>query len=67
MLEGGSTARMGAIVDGIAQYRKYADECRGWAATAKNPKHKQQLLEMATAWDTVARQKKSGLAKTIDE
>jgi hypothetical protein len=54
-------------VDGVAQYRKYADECRGWAATAKNPEHKQQLLEMAKAWDTVAGQKKSGIAKTTDE
>jgi len=59
MLEGGSTARVEAIVNKAAQYRKYADECRGWAATAKNPEHKQQLLEMAAAWDSVARQQKS--------
>ena len=37
MLEGGSTARIGAVVDKIAQYRKYADECQSWAATAKTP------------------------------
>jgi hypothetical protein len=59
MLEGGSTARVDAIVNKVAQFRKYAAECRGWAATAKNPKHKQQLLEMAAAWDSVARQQKS--------
>jgi len=29
----------------------------------KKPEHKKQLLEMATAWDTVARQKKCELAK----
>ena len=44
-------------MDEVAQYNEYADECRGLAATAKNPEHKKQLLEMATAWDTVARQK----------
>jgi hypothetical protein len=54
-------------MDEIAQYRKYTDECRGLAATAKNPERKRQLLEMAGAWETVARQQKSGLAKTADE
>ena len=41
-------------MDEVAQYRKYADGCRGLAATAKNPEHKKRLLEMATAWETVA-------------
>jgi hypothetical protein len=50
-------------VDEVAQYNEYSDECRGLAATAKKPEHKKQLLEMATAWDTVARQKKCELAK----
>jgi hypothetical protein len=50
-------------MDEVAQYKEYADECRGLAATAKKPEHKKQLLEMATAWDTVARQKKCELAK----
>jgi hypothetical protein len=59
MLEGGSTARIGAVVDKIAQYRKYADECQSWAATTKNPEHKKQLLEMAAAWDAVAGQQMS--------
>ena len=36
-------------MDEVAQYNEYADECRGLAATAKNPEHKKQLLEMATA------------------
>ena len=67
MLEGGSTARIGAVVDKIAQFRKYADECQSWAATAKNPEHKKQLLEMAAAWDAVARQQKPELAKTTGE
>jgi hypothetical protein len=54
-------------MDEVAQYRKYADGCRGLAATAENPEHEKQLLEMAAAWDTVARQQKSALAKTTDE
>ena len=54
-------------MDKIAQYRKYADECQSWAATTTNPEHKKQLLEMAAAWDAVARQQKSELAKTTDE
>jgi hypothetical protein len=50
-------------MDGVAQYRKYADECRRLAATAKNLEHKKQLLDMATAWDSVTRQKQSELPK----
>jgi hypothetical protein len=63
----GLAREFGAVVDKIAQYRKYADECRSLAATAKSPEHKKQLLEMAAAWDTVARQQKSEFAKTTDE
>jgi hypothetical protein len=54
-------------MDEVAQYRKYAEDCRGLAAKVKISEHKTQLLEMAAAWDTVARQHKSGLAKTADE
>ena len=67
MLEGDRRRELGAVMDEVAQYRKYAHECRGWAATAKNPEHKKQLLKMATAWETVARQKKSELAEAADE
>jgi hypothetical protein len=54
-------------MDDIAQYRKYTDECRDLAATAENPEYKRQLLEMATAWQTVVRQQNSELAATTDE
>jgi hypothetical protein len=54
-------------MDEVAQYRKYADDCRGLAAKVKISEHKTQLLEMAAAWETVARQQKSGPAKTTDE
>jgi hypothetical protein len=59
MREGGSESE--AVMDEIAQYSKYADECRGLAAAAKTSKHKTQLLKMATAWEGVARQIKSEL------
>jgi hypothetical protein len=52
-------------MDEVAQYKEYADECRRLAATVKDREHKKQLLEMATAWDTVGRRKKCELAKTI--
>jgi hypothetical protein len=59
MREGRSESE--AVMDEIAQYSKYADECRGLAAAAKTSKHKTQLLKMATAWEGVARQIKSEL------
>jgi hypothetical protein len=59
MLEGDQRRELGTVMDEIAQYRTYADECRGLAATAKRPEHKTQLLEMAAAWDTVVRQQMS--------
>jgi hypothetical protein len=59
MREGGSES--GAVMDEVAQYSKYADECRGLAAAAKTSEHKTQPLEMATAWEGVARQIKSEL------
>ena len=65
MLEGDRRRELGAVMDEVAQYRKYADECRGLAATAKNPEHKKQLLEMAAAWETVARQQKSDACKRL--
>jgi hypothetical protein len=61
MLEGGSESE--AVMDDIAQYSKYADECRGLAAAAKTSEHKTQLLEMAAAWETVARQTKGELGQ----
>ena len=59
MREGGSESE--AVMDEIAQYSKYADECRGLAAAAKTSEHKTWLLEMATAWEGVARQTKGEL------
>jgi len=67
MLEGDGRRELAAVMDEIAQYREYAETCGGLAATAKNPEHKEQLMEMAVAWDIVVRQKAGELAKTTDE
>jgi len=67
MREGDGRRELAVVMDEIAQYREYAETCGGLAATAKNPEHKEQLMEMAVAWDTVARQKAGELAKTTDE
>ena len=67
MREGDGRRELAVVMDEIAQYREYAETCGGLAATAKNPEHKQQLMEMAVAWDTVVRRKTSELAKTTDE
>jgi len=67
MREGDGRRELAVVMDEIAQYREYAETCGGLAATAKNPEHKEQLMEMTVAWDTVVRQKASELAKTTDE
>jgi hypothetical protein len=58
MREGGWESE---VMDEITQYSKYADKCRGLAAAAKTSQHKAQLLEMAMAWETVARRTKDEL------
>ena len=62
MFEGDRGRELGGGMDEVAQFREYAGECRRLAATAKNLEHKKQLLDMATAWDSVAAPKKSELA-----
>ncbi len=32
------------------EYRKYADECLGWAKAAKSDKEREAFLDMAKAW-----------------
>jgi hypothetical protein len=43
MREGGSESE--AVMDEIAQYGKYADECRGLAAAAKNLQPQNAAIE----------------------
>jgi len=40
------------------QYRKYAEECR--RLTRAMPEHRQALLEMAQAWDAIAKEAERG-------
>jgi hypothetical protein len=40
MLEEDRRRELGAVMDEVAQYRKYANECHGWVATAKTPSTK---------------------------
>jgi hypothetical protein len=51
----------------ISEYEAHAEECRTMAGQMKNPAHKQQLIDMAEAWEmlakTRARQLKQGSAK----
>jgi hypothetical protein len=39
-----------------AEYRKHAQECRALARNVQNEEHKSQLLKMADAWDSFARE-----------
>jgi hypothetical protein len=32
------------------EFREYADECLGWAKTAKSDKDRRNFLQMAQAW-----------------
>jgi hypothetical protein len=38
----------------FSEYRRYAQDCRRWAGQAKIEKDKEDLLDMAEAWNHVA-------------
>ena len=38
-----------------SEYRRHADECRHLARSAQNEKQRMQFLDMAKAWDVLAR------------
>lgn len=43
------------------EYREYADECLGWAKTAKSDKERDVFLQMAQTWlDAAFRAESSG-------
>ncbi len=37
-----------------SEYREHAAECRAMADQVARPDHREQLLEMARTWDTMA-------------
>ena len=47
----------------IESYYHFAEECRKFAATVKDPKHKKQLEEMADAWMLVANERNNTPSK----
>lgn len=48
----------------VAEYRKFAEDCRQLAAKLANPDDKRAVLLMATAWDKVANDREAHLRKT---
>jgi len=38
----------------VSEYRQHARECRSLANTARFSRHREMLLKMATAWETLA-------------
>jgi hypothetical protein len=47
----------------VSEYEAHAAECRKMAATTSNPLHKQQLTDMAQAWEMLAEERRKQLAK----
>jgi hypothetical protein len=41
-------------VSSAEQYRSYADECFGWARTAKTAREREIFIQMAQTWLTAA-------------
>jgi hypothetical protein len=38
----------------VSEYRQHAPECRSLANTARFSEHREMLLKIATAWETLA-------------
>jgi len=47
----------------VEEYRQFAEDCRQLARTLRKPEHRQQLQEMATAWEMLALEREAQLAK----
>lgn len=47
----------------VSEYEQHAKECRDMARTMKDAHHKQQLEEMAEAWDMLAAERRRQLAR----
>jgi hypothetical protein len=45
----------------VAEYRKFAEECRDLASKLRTPDDKRALELMATAWDKVANEREAKL------
>lgn len=47
----------------VSEYEQHAQECRAMARTMKDPQHKQQLQEMADAWEMLAEERRRQIAR----
>jgi hypothetical protein len=47
----------------VAEYLTHAKECQQMAAKMRDPRQKQQLIEMANAWEMLAEERRRQLAK----
>lgn len=47
----------------VSEYEQHARECRDMARIMKDPHHKQQLQDMAAAWDMLAEERRRQLAR----
>ena len=47
----------------ILEYHRFAEECRKLAELQASPRNKQELQEMATAWDMLAVERKLNIGE----
>jgi hypothetical protein len=50
----------------VAEYRRFADDCRKLARSLRKPEHRQQLEDMATAWEMLALEREAQLKKEAE-
>jgi hypothetical protein len=47
----------------VAEYQRFAEDCRTLARSLRKPEHRQQLEDMATAWEMLALEREAQLAR----
>jgi hypothetical protein len=45
---------LGRVMESAEQFREYAEECLGWAKTARSDQERETFLQMARTWMEVA-------------
>jgi hypothetical protein len=60
----GSPVAEGDAMKTVAEYRKFADDCRGLAAKLRDPDDQRALLLMAAGWDKAATNRTAQLSAT---
>ena len=49
----------------ISEYEAHAEECRKMAGQMKDPAHQQQLIDIAEAWEMLAKARAKQLRQSI--